>query len=152
MAFPSSNGSRRSLSIAYNSAKTTAWQAKQRTADVRAKAALGQLQRFDALRYLTECTDALASLATAGAQPGIADYAQAQENDPTLDIAAEFTGMVNAITAARDWIATNFPKSANGFVEVYQIDGTKRFADPSFTAATLTNLLPLLDAITASID
>lgn len=43
--------------------------------------------------------------------PGLAAYAQEQENDPTYDVAAEFTAMQSAITGAIAWMDANVPTS-----------------------------------------
>jgi hypothetical protein len=149
MAFPSGK-TIRSLSNAYERAQSVAQRVKAEAADVRASAAAGTLQRYRALAFMTQLTDDLVTLAESASHPGIVAYAQEQEASAGLDIATEFNGMVAAITNARNWISTNYPK-ASGYVQVYTIDVNHRFADPGFTAQTVAGLLPFLDAITTSI-
>ena len=150
MSFPSSTGTRRSVRAAYDDAKNQSFRAKQSAQNIRARAVAGNLGRFEALQYMTTCTDVLQNLTADAAQPGILAWAQQVEADPTLDIAAEFSTMVAAITAVRDWIATNFPV-VGGFAQVFQIV-SGRYSDPGLTAGALAALLPLLDAVIVSID
>jgi hypothetical protein len=149
MAFPSGK-TKRSLSNTYERAQAVTQRVKAEAANIREAAAAGTLKRYHALAFMTQLTDDLVTLAESAAHPGIAAHAQEQEAEAGLDIAAEFNAMVTAITNARNWISTNYPK-ANGFVQVYTIDVNHRFADPGFTAQTVAGLLPFLDAITTSI-
>ena len=150
MAFPSSDGTKKSLTITYSSAKRLASGVSNTTTGIRANAVAGILSRFEILKYMTRLTDALAEFAVYSSVSGIADYAKEQEDDVNLDIVAEFGAMVAAITAARDWIDSNFP-AAGGFAQVLQITGG-RYSDPGFTVPQLAALVLLLDDVLASID
>jgi len=48
---------------------------------------------------------------TLKATPGLAQYAQDQEVDPSYDVAVEFTSMQAAISGALAWMDTNVPVS-----------------------------------------
>lgn len=88
----------------------------------------------------------------AKAVPGIAAYAQAQYDDATLDIAAEFTAMLTAAQAVRDWVIANVPTDASGWVLLhkYEIDGaiTVRQFTPAQTAGLRTALDSFIVTIT----
>ena len=47
--------------------------------------------------------------------PGIATYAQQQENDNTYDVVAEFTALLANITNVIDAIVSSAPKDVNDF-------------------------------------
>lgn len=82
--------------------------------------------------------------------PGIGDYAKDQLNDPSLDIAAEFTNMVNAAQGVIDWIDNNFPKDANGYLLSRKIvNASIEFRQ--FTPAQTQGLRDQLDILIATI-
>ena len=89
--------------------------------------------------------------AQVAAIPGITAYAQAQFNDPTYDVATEFTGMVNAVSAVVSWVVTNFPKDSGGFAQAYTLaaDGSRTAA--VFTPAQTTGLTTAINAVISSI-
>lgn len=82
--------------------------------------------------------------------PGLATYVQQQKNNPTMDVVAEFTTMLNTLTTVVNWIAANFPKDANGFL-LAQTLGADRPVDRTFTTAELAGLRTQLDALIATI-
>jgi len=53
-----------------------------------------------------------AQFTSLAATPGLAAYAQAQEDDSTYDVAAEFAAMRAAVQSAINWIGTNVPTTA----------------------------------------
>lgn len=84
------------------------------------------------------------------ATPGIGQYAKDQYNDDTYDVAAEFTAMVNAITAVGTWINTNFPKDAGGYILKDQL--TASGVDVrTFSTASLATFRTQLDSLIATI-
>lgn len=83
--------------------------------------------------------------------PGIAAYAQAQFNDPTYDVAAEFTAMVNAVQAVVDWVVANFPKDAGGFVEAYTLAANGDRTSATFTPAQTSGLTAAINTVITSI-
>lgn len=76
--------------------------------------------------------------------PGIAAYAQNEENDPTYDVVAEFTAMRTEAVGSRDWILTNFPTAPTGEIikDTLETDGniTVRQFTPVETAGLQTAL------------
>lgn len=105
------------------------------------------------LAVIQHCQQVLALFAGWAATPGLAAYAQQQTNDPTYDVAAEYTAMRNALQALRDDLISRFPKSvdANLWLQYQQLQADGSITVRTFTAAQLAPTLPLIDAVTASI-
>lgn len=147
MAFPGT--SNQSLEAVWSRSKATSGAIKDR-AD--AMIASTSVTRRAVLDYLNGLADALAALAIYAATPGIAAYAQAQENKPTLNVSTEYVAMRTQIIAVQDWIVANFPKDASGNAAVYSFDANKRFADVNLTAGQLTAFKAQLSALSATIE
>lgn len=89
----------------------------------------------------------------AAATPGIADYAINEQNDPTYNVAAEFTGLRNAIQDAITWMATNFPRNAAGtFILSESMDNDGQITPHYFLLADLGDLPTRLQLIVDSIE
>ena len=89
---------------------------------------------------------------TIAATPGIEQYARDQYNDPTLDLAAEFSAMISAAQGLRSWLDTNFPRdSGSGAILVFTIDEDANLTDLGFTSGQLatfrTQAQSVIDAI-----
>lgn len=146
MAFPSTSA--RSLTEAWSHARRVAGAIKGNAESLRAAAAV---TRMELLIYLNVLADALASLTAVAATPGLAAYAQQQQNDPALDIAAEFAAMRVQLIATQNWIINNFPKDSTGNAAVYSFDANKKFADVPLTAGQLTALRAQLALLSGTI-
>lgn len=112
------------------------------------------IKRREVLEFANALADKLAALdaLTANATTnGLLDYARAQENNPTLDLAAEFTTMRNAIVATQNWIVNNFPKSATSELQVYVFDVNKRFADINLDSTQLSAYKTQINALSVTI-
>ena len=83
--------------------------------------------------------------------PGIAAYAEAQEDDPLYDVALEFNTMIAAIDAVLTEIGTSMPTDANDWALIVKVnaDTTRTWRD--FTGVQLATIIGLLDAVSASI-
>lgn len=75
--------------------------------------------------------------------PGLAAYAQAQEDDPAYDVVAEFTAMQTAIVAALAWMDTNEPAQVS--IEDFEVTTT-------FSPGATAGLRSELAAVIATID
>lgn len=85
------------------------------------------------------------------ATPGLAAYAQSQENDAGYNIGTEYTAARNALVAARDQLVTMFPKNGSNFL-LYQVMAADGTVTPrTFTAAELAPAVTLLDSVIATI-
>jgi hypothetical protein len=150
MAIPSNIGSLPTTpAVALNGIITLAGVLKAETLRVRASSAAGTVSSQDILNYSTLAADLLDQFDTYAAVPSLSTYAQSQTGN--ANIAADYATMRAAIVAARDWIVTNFPKSA-GYLLASQIAASGRQTLRIFTAAETAGLRTLLDTITTTID
>ena len=104
------------------------------------------------LSMIQHCGTVLDLLAGWAATPGLAEYAKAQVNDPTYDVGAEYVVMRDALVALRANIMAMFPKDAGGFLlyQTFRADG--QLQSRTFTAAQVSAVLPLVDAVIAAIE
>ena len=106
---------------------------------------------YDFLRgiYLT-LTRAREQFDTLKTTPGLAAYAQSQEDDPTYDVASEFVSMLAAIDAATAWMDANVPTNVTAKTPPNWDDSESMISDTFSTGAT-TGLRTQLDAVIAEI-
>lgn len=117
---------------------------------VRAESLAGAVPSSRILDLFINLQGAKLQLNAAAAVPGLAQFARDQKNNPSLDVVAEFTNVVNTLTSVVDWINTNFPKDAGGFLLAKSFSGTL-IVDRTFSTATLVNLRATLDSLIATI-
>lgn len=120
--------------------------------NVRTLSAAGTLTSSNVLQLSQFLADSKVEFQRVSSVPGLAAYAQNQVNDPLLDIALEFTNMVNALDATIGWIVANFPKDAGGFLLAQTILANGRPQDRVFTVAATATFRTQLDALIAAID
>lgn len=82
--------------------------------------------------------------------PGLLDYAKSQEDNPLYDVAAEFTGMQNAISSAISWLEANVPTAVTAKPVASWDDGT--LIATEFTPAQTEQLRTRLAAVIATIN
>lgn len=92
-----------------------------------------------------------AQLVTAASATGMATFAQEQKGNASLDVVAEFNGVIAAIDNVTSWINSNFPKDGSGFL-LAQTLGANGRVDRVFTAAATAGLRTQLDALLATIN
>jgi hypothetical protein len=124
---------------------------KSLSATLRAKSAAGAIPVSDVTDYMGRVADFRDRLAVLSATPGLADYARAQKALPGLDVVAEYTATVAQIDATRTWIATNFPKDAQGNLLTVKFDANGRTVTNTFTTSALAQLRTQLAALEATI-
>lgn len=154
-AFPSSSGTyQESLDSAWRRIREMASYVKSRTVSLNTAAAAGSISSSLILDYATFLADAKIALQSAASVQGIAAYAQEQIADPTFDIVASYTDMVNAINSVTAWVIANFPKDANGFLlaKTFTAVNDGRTQDRTFTPAQTATLRTVLDTLTATIN
>lgn len=83
--------------------------------------------------------------------PGLAAYAQDQENDPAYDVAAEFTAMLAAISGAITWMDSNVPTSVTAKAPAEWSNSDSMISN-SFSSGATAGLQTELNAIAAVID
>jgi hypothetical protein len=137
----------------WNRARSIARTVKDRSQQMSAAAAAGGVQSITILDYATFLADQKLAL-QACIVSGIVAYAQAQMMNPTADITTLFNTMITAIQNTVDWIVTNFPKDAGGFLLAVSFvgDGTGRTTPRLFTSGDLGPFKTVVDALLATLE
>ncbi len=152
MAFPSTAGTApEALSVAWVRAMSIAGSIKLDTQAIRAQSLAGNVGASRILNHLTFLADQKVALQAIAALPGIGAYAQAQANDPGLNVATEFNAMIAAMDGVRDWVIANFP-AASGYLQAQSFQADGRTTDRQFNTASLVNYRTQLDALIAAIN
>lgn len=147
MAFLASNAIPQDV---YQRTKRTALNLKQSCQDFVVRLAAANAT-YTMLRdiYIT-LTNANAFFDAVKAVPGLADYAAAQENDPTYDVAAEFVAMQAAITAAQTWMEQNIPTNVTAVAPANWAQNGPMIAT-EFPPAQTSNLRAALNGVVSAI-
>lgn len=103
---------------------------------------------FDVAIQIKSTRDRLATLA---AIPGIVERARAKKNTPSLDVAAEFQNMLNAMDSVIAWVAANFPTDNDGYLLSSTL-GADGPIDRQFTPQQTATFRTVLDNLIATID
>lgn len=123
-------------------------------AGVKAKWAVQTISRREALETSQQFRRYVAALQTLAAVPGIAAWAQQQENNPEYEIIPEFNAMITAMNAASTGIEAAFPKDANGTLLLSKLGAGGVIEDLTFTPQQISTagIPALLQAVVDSID
>ena len=82
--------------------------------------------------------------------PGIGQYAQDQEDDPTYDVVAEFTALLAAEQAVLNWLTNNMPTTVSlKPPNTWQVDQT--IVADVYTPAQSNTLKLLMEAVGNSV-
>lgn len=140
------------LAKAYQKAQNAAY--SLRTYCVSAEVALASSNQSAnaVIALLNQIVNAITIFDEVAAIPGLAAYAQEQQNDSGYDVIAEFQTMRAEAVGVRDWIITNFPKdSTNTYIikDILENDGsiTVRQFTPAQTAGLRSALNLLIGTI-----
>lgn len=153
MAFPSSIGTKATdLIRAWDAMRSFAGEVKSSSQQLRDTSAATTIGANLIITYLRELVAARSVLVTIAATPGLEAYARSQISDPTLDLAASWTAMRNAIDSTITWIRTNFPKDGSGYLLYETLDANGVLQIRTLTPATTAGLRTTLDALIATID
>lgn len=117
---------------------------------LRAASATGNILAQDILGCYTFLKRERAFLVTRAAVSGLSAYAQAQKNQPGLDVVAEFNTVIATLDAVTGWMASNFPQDGNGFLLSHSF-GPDGLVDRQFTPAQTAGLRTQLDTVLAAI-
>lgn len=149
MAFP---GSRITLRKALEGAQQASVNLQRYATNVKNDMAAGNIsgnQLSDNL--LQNFKSAIELWETAAALPGMGQYAKDQLDMPGLDVGPEFTTMLNAAKAVRDWIVVNFPKDASGKMSYRTLNADGSMSVDAFTPAQTAGLRTELDNFIATV-
>ena len=151
--FPSTVGTKPdTLANAWERARQIAGSIKTRAQSARDQSLAGPLGSSAILNFLVMLAESRVLLMRYAAVPGLAAYAQAQVNDPSLNVATEFNNLVAQMDACRDWVIANFPKDGLGYLLAVQFNVEGRTVDRQFSTATLAGFRTQLDALIGTID
>ena len=102
--------------------------------------------------YFGNLKSSLDNFITYASVPGLAQYAQNQYDDDTLNIVTEYQAMKEAVENTIEWIATNIPTDSNGYaaIKLLNVDGT--IQDRSFGVAAVAPLASLVSTLIGTID
>jgi len=148
MAFPASN---QALSDAYRTLKNLANGVRSQAVNLKAQSLAGPVAADKILNYVTLLNQARTQMTVLSATPGLSVYAQAQENNPALNIVTEYNTMVAQIDATITWVVTNFPQDGNGFKLAFTLAADGSIVYRTFDTPTLATFRTTLDALTATI-
>lgn len=148
MAFLASNAV---PSQAYNQIKSTAWTLRQQCTSIIARlSAENANYEFIHGIYMTvkRAKDSIDAKKTV---PGLADYAQAQEDDPAYNVVTEAQAMLATCQAVLNWMDANVPVTNITLkpVSTWSDDGIiiSNTFTPAQTASLRTALQTIVDAI-----
>lgn len=148
MPFPATS---QALSTAYGQIKGRALDIRLQSVALRASSAAGAVSAERIVGYSAFLNRARTELAALASTPGIAAYAQEQENNPGLDIVAEYNAMLAQINATTAWISANFPEDVGGYKLAFQINVNGALVWRDFDTASLASFRTVLDSLIATI-
>ena len=97
-------------------------------------------------------TGSIAVFDSVSSLPGLAAYAQNEENDGTYDVVAEFTAMRTEAIGTRDWILTNFPTAPSGEIIKDTLESNGDITVRQFTNVETAGLQSALGLLIATIN
>lgn len=134
----------------YDDARLKADALKKYAGDLKALSLAGPVSANQVIDFYLNLIAADTTFAAVAAIPGMVAYARDQEDDPTYDVAAEFTAMRSQVQACRDWIIANFPTGAGSRILKDQLT-TTGIVVRTFATAELAGLRTQIDLLTATI-
>ncbi len=152
MTYPTSR-LRAVVARAFTNADSTAIRLRGLAGSLDARLAAGPVSATVLLDdLLAELRSSRTTLIASRNTSGILTYAQAQFDDPTIDLSTEFAALLAALGAVITWIVDNFPKDAGGYLERYQIAPDGVVTDRVFSSAQTAGLRTQLQALYAAIE
>lgn len=148
MAFPSLADP---LARALINVQNTARQLKTYAQSLKDTSAAGPISANSIVDFYLALVAAKTVFTATAAVPGIAQYAKDQFGNQSLDVAAEFTAMSNAVNSCGTWINNNLPKDGSGYLlkDKLTVSGVDV---RTFSAATTAGLRTQLDSLIATIN
>jgi hypothetical protein len=140
------------LSFVLEGIDSRALKIKSYCQNLRNASAAGPIQSGQILSVFQALRQDRAALVTASSTPGLAQYAKDQKNNQTLDVVAEFNGMIAAIDQVVSWITTNFPKDAATQCLLERTLGSEGPIEVTFTSAQTAGMRTQLDSLIATIN
>lgn len=153
MTFPTTTGTKRLLAKIWSDGVEAISRNKEVSTALRDQSATGPVISRQIWNLDRELFDTRAKLIVLRDAPGMEAYARAQINDNTFVLATEATAVIDAIDALRNWINTNMPKDANGWLLDRSRDAASAtFVDRLFGPTTTAGLRTQIDAFLSALD
>jgi hypothetical protein len=153
MAFPSASGNNNlTLQRALDNAMTAAAQVKNLATGYAQQAASQGLNAQQIWGLTGQLSGFNQSLTIYAAVPNLGSFAQTALGSATLDIVAAFNTMQSAIVSTVQWVSTNFPVDAGGYLQYAKSDGNGNLLYTQFTPAQLTGFVTVLNSLAATIN
>lgn len=135
----------------YNSVRSRATTFKKLATDTKNLMAAGNVSASVIRQLLEACLAAKTEFTAAASVSGIVAYVQAQEGDPTYNVATEFNAMLSAIDGIIDEIVSIVPTGTGGYVlmEKWEASGV---SSRQVTPAQTATLRDRLDTFIASVE
>ena len=89
-------------------------------------------------------------MSSAVTTPGLQAYARLLYDDPAKEFVADVNAAIAACTTLMTWVATNFPKDANGYLLKDKIVNGE-IESRTFTAAAMAGLVAEIDTLIAAL-
>lgn len=140
------------LGKAYQKVQVEAINLRIYAVGAQAQLAAGNVSANAVITTLTRMTGAIAVFDSVSAIPGLAAYAQNEENDGTYDVALEFVAMRIEAIGTRDWILTNFPTAVSGEIIKDTLESDGSITVRQFTPAETAGLQSALGLLIATIN
>ena len=104
------------LATALENIQAKAKHTRDLAVSIKAQAEAGNISADTILNLLRGMKVAYDVMESAKVTPGLNDYAKTEFNDPLLDYVAEVTAAQAAMVTCFNWITTNLPKDASGYL------------------------------------
>ncbi len=140
------------LGKAYLKVQNEAIQLRAFAVTAQANLAAGNISANAVISVLTRMTGSIAVFDSVSSIPGLAVYAQNEENDVSYDVAAEFTAMRTEAIGTRDWILSNFPTAASGEIIKDTLESDGSITVRQFTPVETAGLQSALGLLIAQIN
>lgn len=104
------------LDVAVKNIQSKGRTVKDAAVMIKAKIDAGPIPSDEVVNIMRHLKMAHDAFAEAKAAPGLNAYAITEFNDPLLDYVAETEAVMAACVTCFNWVNTNFPKDANGYL------------------------------------
>lgn len=137
---------------AYEEMRGTATQINRQVAQRASAWAGAGASSIDIISAIDTAVSQKARLQSLASTPGLALYAQDQENDPGYDVVAEYQALIAAIdTLIAEMVAVIPTSNPGGYAEVYTLNQSGSKTPRTFTPAEMSGVVAALNAVDAAI-
>ncbi len=139
------------LARAYDEIRREAARSYSEAVTLRAASLAGSISSAQILGLAGNLRSARIIMEERSSTPGIASYAQAQEDDAAYNVAAEYVTMRDTLDATLAWISSAMPENG-GYLQAETLNADGSVTYRSFSTAQTAGLRSALDNLIASIE